>query len=125
MATISTENTLVMNQGKSPLVGYNFMLRVEGIYDLPCKSIRAFSRELEFDYVQEGGLNDYVHMLRKPITRPFTLEVERYVGVDYVDPLPEGADLILPIILMVSRESVRLHPVCVRPHLCVYRLHRD
>ena len=46
MATISTENTLVMNQGKSPLVGYNFMLRVEGIYDLPCKSIRAFSREL-------------------------------------------------------------------------------
>ena len=105
MATISTENTLVMNQGKSPLVGYNFMLRVEGIYDLPCKSIRAFSRELEFDYVQEGGLNDYVHMLRKPITRPFTLEVERYVGVDYVDPLPEGADLILPIILMVSRTS--------------------
>ena len=87
MADITTENNLVLNQGKSPLVGYNFMLRVEGIYDLPCKSVHAFSRELEYDFIQEGGLNDYVHMLRKPISKPFTLEVERYVGVDYVDPL--------------------------------------
>ncbi len=118
--TITSENFLVMNQGNSPLVGYNFMLRVEGLYDLPCKSIRAFSRELEFDYVQEGGLNDYVHMLRKPISRPFTLEIERYVGVDYVDPLPEGADLLLPIILMVSRvptQSSYIPFVCARTYV--------
>ena len=51
MADITTENNLVLNQGKSPLVGYNFMLRVEGIYDLPCKSVHAFSRELEGNYI--------------------------------------------------------------------------
>lgn len=120
MADITTENNLVLNQGKSPLVGYNFMLRVEGIYDLPCKSVHAFSRELEYDFIQEGGLNDYVHMLRKPISKPFTLEVERYVGVDYVDPLPEGADLMLPIILMVSRyqqQSSFIPFVCARTYV--------
>ena len=65
---MAADNILVMNQGSNPLVGYNFMLRVEGIYDLPCRSVRAFAREMEYDYVQEGGLNDYVHMLRKPIS---------------------------------------------------------
>lgn len=118
--SISTENSLVLNQGKSPLVSYNFMLRVEGIYDLPCKSVQAFSRQLEYDYIQEGGLNDYVHMLRKPISSPFTLEIERYVGVDYVDPLPEGADLLLPIILMVSRypqQSTYVPFVCARTYV--------
>ena len=120
MATISSENSLVLNQGKSPLVSYNFMLRVEGLYDLPCKSVRAFTRELEYDYIQEGGLNDYVHMLRKPISKPFILEVERYVGVDYIDPLPEGADLLLPIILMVSRyalQSSYIPFVCARTYV--------
>ena len=115
MATIATENNLVSNQGKSPLVSYNFMLRVEGLYDLPCKSVHAFSRELEYDLIQEGGLNDYVHMLRKPISKPFTLEVERYVGVDYIDPLPEGADLLLPILLMVSRYPT---PSSYAPFVC-------
>lgn len=99
-----------MSRGKDPLTGFNFMLRVEGIYDLPCKSVRAFTRELEYDYIQEGGLNDYVHMLRKPASRPFTLEVERYVGVDYFDPLPLGADLELPVLLMVSRYPNRFIP---------------
>lgn len=103
MASITDGNTLFTNQGLNPLVNFNFMLRVELAFDLPCKSVRAFSRELEYDFIQEGGLNDYVHMRRKPITKPFTLEVERYVGVDYVDPLPLGADLVLPIMLFVSR----------------------
>lgn len=104
------DNILVMNQGVNPLVGFNFMLRVEGVYDLPCKSVRAFEREMEYDYIQEGGVNDYVHMLRKPISKPFTLEVERYVGVDFVDPLPVGADLLLPVILLVSRYPGKFIP---------------
>ena len=86
------------------------MLRVELLFDLPCKSVRAFTRELEYDYIQEGGLNDYVHMRRKPISKPFTLEVERYVGVDYVDPLPLGADLVLPVLLFVSRNHDQFIP---------------
>ena len=95
-------NVLVVNQSNNVLVNYNFMLRVEGIYDLPCKSVHSFTKENEFEYVQEGGLNDYVHMLRKPISKPFSFTVERYVGMDIVSPLPLGAELVLPVILMVS-----------------------
>jgi hypothetical protein len=110
MASISDQNWVVWNQGKNPLVNFNFMLRVEMLFDLPCKSVRAFSRELEYDYIQEGGLNDYVHMRRKPISRPFTLEIERYVGVDYIDPLRLGADLVLPVLLFVSRSHDQFIP---------------
>ena len=95
-------NILVLNQSNNVLVNYNFMLRVEGIYDLPCKSVHSFTKENEFEYVQEGGLNDYVHMLRKPVSKPFSFTVERYVGMDIVPPLPLGAELVLPVILMVA-----------------------
>ena len=101
----SKSNYLVMNYGSNPLVGYNFMLRVEGIYDLPCKSIQFSPKENEYEYIQEGGLNDYVHMKRKPISKPFTFKVERYVGIDYIDPIPNGAELILPVILLISRQQ--------------------
>ena len=95
-------NILVANQSNNVLVNYNFMLRVEGIYDLPCKSVHSFTKENEFEYVQEGGLNDYVHMLRKPISKPFSFTVERYVGMDIIPPLALGAELVLPVILMVA-----------------------
>ena len=101
------------NQGRNPLVNFNFMLRVELLFDLPCKSVKAFTREMEYDFIQEGGLNDYVHMLRKPITRPFTLEIERYVGVDYVDPMPLGANLALPVFLFVGRAPNQFIPFVV------------
>lgn len=91
------------NKGLHPLVNFNFTLQVEGIYNLPCKSVRVFQRENEYEYYQEGGLNDYVHMLRKPISKPMTFQVERYVGVDMFDPLALGTDLILPVLLSVSR----------------------
>ncbi len=110
MASITDQNWVIWNQGKNPLVNFNFMLRVELAFDLPCKSVRAFARELEYEYIQEGGLNDYVHMRRKPITKPFTLEVERYVGVDYLDPLPLGADLVLPVMLFVARNHDQFIP---------------
>ena len=113
MASISDQNFLVWNQGKNPLVNFNFMLRVELLFDLPCKSVRAFTREMEYDYIQEGGLNDYVHMRRKPITKPFILEVERYVGVDYVDPMPLGGDLALPLLLFVGRAPNQFIPFMV------------
>lgn len=96
------EDGVVVNTGENVLVSYNYMLRVEGIYDLPCKAVHSFTKENEFEYVQEGGLNDYVHMLRKPVSKPFTFTVERYVGTDLIPVLPLGAELMLPIILMVS-----------------------
>ena len=95
-------NIVVSNQSRNVLVNYNFMLRVEGIYDLPCKSVHSFTKENEFEYVQEGGLNDYVHMLRKPVSKPFSFTVERYVGMDVIPPLQLGAELVLPVILMVA-----------------------
>lgn len=102
MGIKSLTEGIVTNTGENVLVSYNYMLRVDGIYDLPCKAIHSFTKENEFEYVQEGGLNDYVHMLRKPISKPFTFTVERYVGTDKMSPLPLGAELILPVILMVS-----------------------
>lgn len=108
---LKTDNTAWRNLGWNPVPGCNFMLRVEVIFDLPCKSVHAFSREMEYELIQEGGLNDYVHMRRKPISKPFFLEVERYIGVDYVDPLPLGVDLLLPMQLVISRYPNHFEPV--------------
>ena len=94
---------MTSNQGLTPLVNYNFTLQVEGVYNLPCKSVHVFHRENEYETLQEGGLNDYVHMLRKPISKPMTFQVERYVGIDMFDPLALGTDLVLPVLLQVSR----------------------
>ena len=96
----------------NPAVSYAFALQVEALFFLPLRSVRVFTKENEFDYYQEGGLNDYVHMLRKPISKPFTFQVERYVGVDagfldmnsgFIDPLALGTDLVLPLVLYVNR----------------------
>ncbi|MCR5236179.1 MAG: hypothetical protein K6E34_03115 [Lachnospiraceae bacterium] len=100
----------------NPAVSYNFGLEVEAAFFVPVRSVRVFTKENEFDYYQEGGLNDYVHMLRKPISKPFTFQVERYVGVDsgmfdtnsgFIDPLALGTDLILPVILYVNRSYTK------------------
>lgn len=96
-------NKVVSNLGTRPLVNYNFMLRVDGMYDLPCKSIHSFTKENEYEYIQEGGVNDYVQMRRKPISRPFTIDIERYAAVDYFDPLPNGKELALPVVLFVDQ----------------------
>lgn len=102
MSTNKHDNYLVMNPGSNPGVGFNFLMRVEGIYDVPCRKIKGFTKNNEYDSIQEGGLNDYVHIRRKPISQPFTFQVERYIGTDIIDPLPNGAELTLPIILFVG-----------------------
>ena len=92
----------------TPTMAFSFSLQVEGFFEMPLKSVRVFSKENEYDYYQEGGLNDYVHMLRKPISKPFTFQVERYVGVSEqqgigtpVDPLLLGTELALPLLLNI------------------------
>ena len=91
------------NQNREPAVSFNFFLRIEGAFDAPCRSVRAFTKENDFEEIQEGGRNDYIILKRKPNTRRFTLQVERYVGIDKVDPLQLGTEMILPMILAVSR----------------------
>ena len=114
LATTDSGNILVQNFGLNPAVNFNFMLRVEALYDLPCKSVRVFQRENEYELIQEGGLNDYVHMRRKPISKPFTFQVERYVGTDILDPLANGTELALPIILYVNKDLVYREFIPVR-----------
>ena len=110
MANITHGSYLVYTQGNAPLVNNHFMLRVELLFDLPCKSVRTFTREMEYELIQEGGLNDYVHRRRKPNTNRFYFEIDRYVGLDYIDPLPLGAELVLPVLLFVSRYQGQFIP---------------
>ena len=90
---------------------FSFILRVEGIYDVPCKSIKGIRKENEYEYIQEGGVNDYVHLRRKPISKPFTFQIERYVGTDYFDPFTLGVEFYLPMILFVNDSVVGFSPV--------------
>ena len=79
----------------------NFELLVEG-KKLSCKSFHNFEQEVEYDSISEGGLNDRVHIRPKPVSKPFTFQVERYVGPGYQDPLMVGKVLEHPIELDVS-----------------------
>lgn len=97
------ERSSLFEPANNPLVKYNFLLRAEGVYDIPCQKVDAFTREMEYEYIQEGGLNDYVHMRRKPASRPFTFSIECSAGIHYVDPFPAGTELILPLLLFVKR----------------------
>ncbi|MCR4997043.1 MAG: hypothetical protein K6A61_07060 [Butyrivibrio sp.] len=92
----------------NPITGFNFVLEVEKIYLLPLKSVKGFSVENEYEYIQEGGVNNYVHLKKKPISKPFTFQVERYIGTErFQDPLALGAELKYPVILYLYRHIKR------------------
>ena len=86
---------------------FNFMLRVDGAFDIPLKSVQPFSRDNEYEPIQEGGMNDYVYLKRKPITQPFKLVIERYVNynLSIADPLSNGTELLLPLLLFVGNNT--------------------
>ncbi len=92
---------------KNVIPGFRFMLIVNGYDEIPLKSIRPFTRELEYDYIQEGGINDYVHILRKPSTKPFTIQVERYAIPKTEDPISEGTVYQVPMQLVVGENHGR------------------
>ena len=114
MAYKSSGNYILYNKGLHPAVNFNFLLQVEAVFNLPCKSVHVFQKENEYELIQEGGLNDYVHMRRKPVSKPFTFQVERYVGVDSLDPLANGTELILPVLLIVNRYHLQEWSMPVR-----------
>jgi len=94
---------ILVDQGKNPLLSNNFLLRVDALYDIPCRRISNIKMEEEYEAIQEGGVNDYVHLRKKPVTKPHTIEIERYIGEKFFDPLPLGRKLTLPLLLYVSR----------------------
>lgn len=79
----------------------NFVLRI-GTKDFSCKTIHDFKQEIEYESIQEGGRNDSVHIRPRPVTKPFTFQVERYVGSGFEDPLPTGRVLTEEIIVLVG-----------------------
>lgn len=96
------------------ITNYAFTLIVEGVTNVPIRSVKGFKREVEFDTIQEGGLNDYVHLRRKSITKPFTFQVERYADTSaLIETLPVGYEAVLPMLLMVydGRKMERNVPI--------------
>ena len=82
----------------------NFVLLVEG-RETACRSVRAFEHETEYETIQEGGVNDYVHIRRKPSSKPVTFQMERYrtAGEDGSEELFNvGTALKQDMVLMVS-----------------------
>jgi hypothetical protein len=88
---------------KYPLVNNIFLLRVDAIYDLACTKVSGIEQEKEYENIAEGGVNDYVQLREKPASKAKVLEIERYIGEKYLDPLPVGRKPILPLVLYVSR----------------------
>ncbi len=88
---------------KEPLINYNFLLRVEGMFDLPCRSISGFQKKEEYEYIQEGGVNDYVHIRRKPVSEPNTFQVECYVGTEQDNVLSLGTIFSMPVQILIAR----------------------
>ncbi len=88
---------------QNPLMSNIFLLRVDAIYDLACTKVSGITQEKEYENIMEGGVNDYVQLREKPATKPNILQIERYIGEKYFDPLPVGRKCLIPLVLYVSR----------------------
>lgn len=94
---------IITEQVNRPLTNNIFLLRVDAVYDLACTKVSGIVQEKEYENIMEGGVNDYVQLREKPSSKPNVLEVERYIGEKYFDPLPVGKQCMLPIVLYVNR----------------------
>lgn len=105
-AAAGTISDAIFDPLHNPVTAFNFVLEVEAIYYVPLKSVKAFTKENEYEYIHEGGVNDYVYLKRKPISKPFTFQVTRYVGTDsFTDPLANGTEFILPLVLYIYKHK--------------------
>ncbi|MCM1257761.1 MAG: hypothetical protein NC307_07890 [Roseburia sp.] len=90
-------------KGENPLINCNFLLRVESLFDIPCRKVTGITQEKEYETIQSGGVNDYVFLRQKPMSKTNTFQIERYICTDFMDPLPVGMQTTLPMLLYVSR----------------------
>ncbi|GEM_PF-2882656 len=93
-----------------PIINFCFSLRVEGLYNIPLRSIKGLTKKNSYEPIIEGGLNDYPHMKRKQVTEPYQFQVERYVTTGLLDPLSNGAILTLPVLLFVWKDQDGKYP---------------
>lgn len=96
-------NVIRVDSVKKPLPNNIFLLRVDAIYDLACTKVSGIVQEKEYENIIEGGVNDYVQLRQKPSSKPNILQVERYMGELYLDPLPVGKQCEMPLVLYVDR----------------------
>ena len=96
-------NEIRKDSVKKPLPNNIFLLRVDAIYDLACTKVSGIVQEKEYENIIEGGVNDYVQLRVKPSSKPNILQVERYIGEKYLDPLPVGKRCGMPLVLYVDR----------------------
>lgn len=80
----------------------NFQLTAKD-HVLACRKIHTFAQEIEYEVIAEGGSNDTVHIRKKPLGKPFTFQVERYVQAGYQDILEIGG-FFEQLILEVSEK---------------------
>ncbi len=93
-----------MADTKNPLSSYNFLVRVNGISDIPCKSVHMFAKQCDYEYIKEGGVNDHVHVKRKQAQGPNIVKIERYVSDDVLTTFGgPGSKMILPMLVLVSK----------------------
>lgn len=94
----------------NPLINSIFLLRVDAVYDLACTKVSGIVQEKEYENIQEGGVNDYVVLREKPVSKPNVLQIEQYVGEQFFDPLPVGKMCAMPLVLYVGRYVSILSP---------------
>lgn len=95
--------TIQKEFARNPLVNNIFLLRVDAIYDLACTRVSGIVQEKEYENIVEGGVNDYVQLREKPSSKSNVLQIERYIGERYLDPLPVGKRCEIPLVLYVDR----------------------
>lgn len=71
--------TMLLNQNPEPIPSYRFSVYVQALR-MGFSKITNIEESIETDTLQEGGVNDRVYSLRKPVTRERTLVLERGVA---------------------------------------------
>ena len=85
-----------------PVAGLNFVMRINAVLDIPLQKVHGFSQDLEYETIQQGGVNEYVTIRQKQVTQVRSFEVEFYVSKGYSSALSLGASFTIPIMILVS-----------------------
>ena len=85
-----------------PVSGLNFVMRLNAAIDIPLRKVMSFSQELEYETIQQGGVNEYVTLVQKQASQVRYFEVEFYVSKGYSHSLTLGASFTIPIMIIVS-----------------------
>lgn len=91
-----------------PVIGNKFTVAI-GPINISFAKIRNISKEIQIDVLQEGGVNDYVHVLQKPYTTPHKLIFEKGISdegiLSKLTPLLVGKKLPFSGIITVKNSK--------------------